>query len=81
MRTEKDTTEIKNNKLIVEIPLDRNEYWLHYNPHNDEWSVNYRIDRSNKGKDPDLGMPIVYLFDDGIIQELKKYLDIVEFSN
>jgi len=72
--------EIKNDKLIIEIPLNRNEFWLHYKPLLDEWSINYKIDRSYKGKDPDLGMPIVYLDDDDLIEELKKWLDVIEFN-
>ena len=26
-----------------------------------EWSLNYRVDRSYKGKDDDVGMPIIFL--------------------
>ena len=71
---------IKDDKIIIEIPLDRNEFWLHFNPKHDEWSINYKIDRSYKGKDPDLGLPIVYLEADGLLTELKKRLDVIEFS-
>lgn len=28
-----------------------------------EWSLNYRIDRSEKGKDDDVGMEVIYLSD------------------
>lgn len=30
---------------------------------NEKWSLNYRIDRSEKGKDDDVGMPRIYLSD------------------
>ena len=72
--------EIKDDKLIIEILLDRNRFWLYHNLKTDEWSISYKIDRSYKGKDPDLGLPIIYLEDDGLLTELKKRLDVVEFS-
>jgi hypothetical protein len=28
-----------------------------------QWSLNYRIDRSEKGKDDDIGLPRIYLTD------------------
>ena len=71
---------VENNTLIVEISLDRKSYWLHFNPRTNEWSVNYKIDRSFKGKDPDLGLPIVYLEDKKLVEELKKRLDVIEHS-
>jgi len=70
----------KKYKLIFKIPLNRDEYWLHYNPKSDRYSINYKIDRGMKGKDSDLGLPIVYLEDENVIKKIKKYLDLIEFS-
>ena len=36
-----------------------------------EWSLNYLIDRSEKGKSPDVGPPSIYLSDEEA-EELKK---------
>ncbi len=48
-------------KLIFEFPAD--EYFLCRADEKTGWpySLNYRIDRSEKGKDDDIGMPRIYL--------------------
>ena len=74
---------IENDTLTIEIPLNREAYWLHFNPRTNQWSINYKIDRSYKGKDPDLGMPIIYLEDNlenKLIKQLKKRLNVIEYS-
>ncbi len=42
-----------------------------YNDGEKEWSLNYRIDRSEKGKDDDIGEAIIYLSDEEA-EECKK---------
>lgn len=43
----------------------------------DEWSLNWRIDRSYKGKDDDVGFPVIFLSDEEA-EELKKYFSVIE---
>ena len=50
--------EIKG-KATFEFSSD--DYCIGYEPQKDEYSLNYLIDRSEKGKDPDLGLPVVIL--------------------
>lgn len=58
------------------------EYFLVYS--NDrkmgkEWSLNYRIDRSEKGKDDDVGMARIYLNDREAEQCKKSGFSYLEF--
>lgn len=71
--------ELKDNNLIITIPLrslDEN-YVLVYTKRTSEWSVNYLIDRSYKGKDPDIGCPLVYVSEE-IAEKLKPILGWIE---
>lgn len=54
------------------------DHWLFYDKDRSEWCLCYKIDRSFKGKDPDVGMPVVYM-EEAEAEQLKKYFDIVEF--
>ena len=54
-----------NTKVIFEFTPA--EYFLIYSDSRhlgQEWSLNYRIDRSEKGKDDDIGDAIIYLSDE-----------------
>ena len=58
---------IKNKKLIYEIDFEpENFYLVNENGvfgdyESGVWSLNHKIDRSYKGKTPDVGCPIFYL--------------------
>ena len=69
-----------NIKAIFEF--SPNEYFLVYSLRDNkcadkEWSLNYRISRSEKGKDDDVGMSVIYLLDKEA-EELKKYFSWIE---
>jgi len=84
-------TEIKiTNKCIFTVEFDPKDYFLVYS-NNDptiyngsgeelyrEYTLNLKIDRSYKGKDPDVGMPVLFLdVEEG--EKLKEYFDFVEY--
>ena len=59
------TIDNSNTKVIFEFTPA--EYFLFYSDSRhlgQEWSLNYRIDRSEKGKDDDIGDAIIYLSDE-----------------
>ena len=67
---------IKDNKLITELELDRHEWYLA-----DIKGVEYivpKIDRSYRGKQPDVGIEYVIINNDNLIEELKRKLDFIE---
>lgn len=47
-------------KQMVFICTPEN-FFLVYNKKEEEWTLNYRIDRSEKGKDDDIGTPRIIL--------------------
>ena len=68
--------EIKLNPVIT-IEFKPEDYFLLHNLTADEWSLNYKIDMSYKGKSPDIGMGRLFL-DKSEVEEFKKYFDLVE---
>ena len=74
---QQETMQILKNNLVITIPLGANEYCLYKDRHG-QWSVNYKIDMSYKGKPPQLGLQVVSLRDKKVIEELKKKLDVFE---
>jgi hypothetical protein len=72
---------IKNGKLITEFPIDINKYCLQHNEKTDEWSLNYHIDMSYKGKEPQLGCPILFIDDEKIIKKLQETLITYVYNN
>ena len=79
MRTQKSLEWLKkfmridksDRKAIFEFTAD--EYFLVHNLRDAEceWSLNSRIDRSEKGKDDDCGMPVIFLTDEEA-EEIKR---------
>ena len=63
---------IDNSNTKVTFSFTPAEYFLVYNKSADyQWSLNPRIDRSEKGKDDDCGIPKIYLTDEEA-EECKK---------
>lgn len=59
---------IKNNKIILEIEVKKEDWWLLNEKGDgmDDWRIGLwylapKIDRSYKGKEPDIGVPRVWL--------------------
>ena len=55
---------IDKSKIELKFTFSPKEYFLVYADDQfglKQWSLNYRIDRSEKGKDDDVGMPKIYL--------------------
>lgn len=59
------------NKVNVTFEFDSDNYVLVFNTVNQEYTLNALIDRSDKGKSPDIGCDIVHL-DYEQAEELKK---------
>jgi hypothetical protein len=61
---------IENRNTEVQLTFTPAEYFLvhskdkRYGDDEMVWTLNPRIDRSSKGKDDDIGVPIVYLDDE-----------------
>ncbi len=59
--------EVDKSQVKVSFSFTPEEYFLCKLYNNDlihgDYSLNYRIDRSEKGKDDDIGMPKIYLND------------------
>ena len=74
---------IQDNKIIATTELNRNEWWLVCENGNGTtdtsfcvWTLNRKIDRSYKGKDPDIAVASLWLPPDEAKQLIDK-LDIV----
>jgi hypothetical protein len=52
---------IDNSQTKVIFEFTPAEYILMYDNHEMEWTLNERIDRSEKGKDDDIGSPRLHL--------------------
>ncbi len=54
-------------KRQVIATFSANEYWLVENvvPYQEKWTLNPKIDRSYKGKDPDVASPVLFLSEEG----------------
>ena len=65
------------NKVTISFDFTPSEYFLVYNKEEDQYSLNYRIDRSDKGKDDDVGMERLIVYEDEAIA-LKKYFTLIE---
>lgn len=71
--------EIKSNHE-VNFTFSPKDYFLVHSENRDtpdKWSLNFRIDRSYKGKDDDVGCPVLFLSDEEA-EELKKYFSVIE---
>lgn len=53
---------IDNSQIKIIFEFSPKDYFLVKSK--DEWSLNYRIDRSFKGKDDDIGAPRIFLTDE-----------------
>ena len=56
---------IDKNNIKAIFEFSPRDYILVYEKGRDfEWSLNFLIDRSDKGKDPDIGSPAIFLTDE-----------------
>lgn len=70
----KITIDQSDTKVVV--AFTPKEYYLVHSenpefPIEKRWSLNHRIDRSDKGKDDDIGMPVLFIPDD-MVETFKK---------
>lgn len=84
MVSENMQVQIQDNKIIAIAELKREDWWLvceggepgNKNGSFGIWTLNRKIDRSYKGKDPDVAVPALWLEPD-IAEALFDKLDIV----
>ena len=55
--------QIDNSQTKVILSFTPAIHILVYDRQKKEWTLNYLIDRSEKGKDPDIGIPVVHLIE------------------
>lgn len=80
----KEDINIYGNELVARFPLDRDLYWLLcekglpgvVDGYKGSWSIAQKIDRSYKGKEPDIAEPSISVPPD-MVEELAKRLDVV----
>ena len=52
---------VNNSATQVTLTFTPTDSVLVYQPEQQEWTLNHLIDRSYKGKDADIGLPVVHL--------------------
>jgi hypothetical protein len=71
---------ITGNKLTIELDINPQDWWLFNeksgvdNPdfHSGIWYLARKIDRSYKGKDPDIALPTLTIETPGLLEDLRK---------